>query len=110
MFISRIIMAASTDSEDFSSIRLIISDLVQSINCDERIVVIMNTAVPSSSVPFPLLRTKPVRARVMLVISSPSTVAARESAEIHTRSEALIVFLRNRSRSQIFSSRSGRGR
>ena len=77
-------MAASTDSEDFSSIRLIISDFVQSTSRSERIVVIMNTAVPSSSAPFPLFKTKPVRARVMLVISIPSTVAAKESATIQS--------------------------
>ena len=103
-------MAASTDSEDFSSIRLIISDLVHSISLEERIVEIMNTAVPSSSVPLPLLATKPVRERVMFVTSIPSTVAAKDSATIQTRSETFIVSFRNRIRSQIFSSRSGRGR
>ena len=73
-FSTRIIIAASTESEVLISIRFIIRDRTTAINCCETITVIIKAAVPSRSVPLPLSSTKPVNALVMLVISMPKTV------------------------------------
>ena len=73
-FSTRIISAASTDSEVLISMRFIISARTTEISCCETMTVIMKAAVPSSSVPLPLSSTNPVSALVMLVISMPKSV------------------------------------
>ena len=72
-------MAASVEREVFSSTRFIISSLTAPMICEEMITETIKTAVPSSRERFLLSRTKPVRARVMLVISRPSRIGSRVS-------------------------------
>ena len=76
MFMTRIIMAASVESEVLSSTRFIISSLTTPISCEETMAETMNTAVPSSRLRLPLSRTKPVRARVTLVSIRPKRIGS----------------------------------
>ena len=79
MFMTRIIMAASVEREVLISTRFIISSLTTPIIWEATMAETMNTAVPSSRERLPLSRTKPVRARVILVISRPSRMGSSVS-------------------------------
>ena len=79
MFITRIIMAASVESEVFSSTRFVINSLTTPIICEDTIAEIINTAVPNRRDRLPLSKTKPVNARVMLVISRPNRIGSTAS-------------------------------
>ena len=80
MFSTRIIIAASVESEVLSSTRFIIRSLTTPIICEEMIAETMNTAVPSKRLRLPLSSTKPVRARVMLVSIRPKRIGSSVSA------------------------------
>ena len=107
---TRIIIAASTESEVLISRRFIISARTPSSSCVETMTESVNAAVPSSSERFLLCSTKPVSALLALVISMPTSVAAKVSTTMETMSPALRHSARYLIRSAMPSFFSGSGR
>ena len=93
-------MAASRATDALVPILLIISCLAALMSCVDRITEIMNTAVPIRRETFLLSSTKPVRARVMFVISRPRIVTASVRKQSSTKSPVFRRSFRENARSR----------